>query len=299
MLNIVVLFVGLLSIIEAAEYCPAAGDLVATYGFGVSLYDQGWSNHGGGGAATKASFNLLGGSVDYDIDVSGVDTGVNANIYSISPVFSGSFAQTDYCDGAKTGADWCVEVDWIESNGKCGGQTTLHTRQGPGSDGCTAWGCANSYHYNGQSSFHMRVSFNYDGTWTTFRDNQIIYPSSLSPTPQGQDWSTLQSQYSTRGAVIYSSLWVGWVPVQDCGTSGSLANSHFTVSNLRINGTVVQGPTPRLCSGPNPPSPPPPPPSGGKCCYTGCDPNSCNIPGTYCDISQSNCVNECKGNWCT
>jgi hypothetical protein len=41
---------------------------------------------------------------------------------------------------------------------------------------------------------------------------------------------------------------VGWVPVSDCGTSGNLDAAKFSISNLVINGTVVQGPTPTMCS---------------------------------------------------
>jgi len=230
------------------SYCPAAGDLIEAYGKGtVELYDGGWKITSGGAAATKASFNLLGGSVEYDIDFSSCHPGVNGNIYSISPHFSGSFSQPAYCDGAKTGADWCVEVDWIESNGHCGGQTTLHTREGPGSNGCTAWGCANSYRYNGRSSFHMTIKYTTSGQWTTIHDGTVIGPGNLSPAPQDYDWQQLASFYSSKGAVIYSSQWVGWVPIDACGSNGQLDGSVFAIKNLRINGTVVQGPTPRKC----------------------------------------------------
>eukprot|EP00475_Leptophrys_vorax_P001046 TRINITY_DN1054_c0_g2_i1.p1 TRINITY_DN1054_c0_g2~~TRINITY_DN1054_c0_g2_i1.p1 ORF type:complete len:313 (+),score=67.81 TRINITY_DN1054_c0_g2_i1:40-978(+) len=231
------------------SYCPGAGDLTVAYG-SAQLKDQGWSVNGGGAAATKAAFNLLGGSVEFDIDLSNVRTGVNANIYTISPPGMGSsaFDGSKYCDGARTDNTWCVEVDWIESNGNCGGATTLHTVEGPGNNGCTAWGCRNTYHYNGRSSFHMKIEYGTDGTWTTIRDGQVISPSDLSPGPTGNDWYVLQQQYSSRGAVIYSSLWTGWVPVDDCGTSGDLGSSGFSISNLVITGTVVQGPTPRACS---------------------------------------------------
>jgi len=232
-----------------STYCPSAGDLTIPYG-SAQLYDQGWKISGGGSAATKAAFNLLGGSVEFDFDVSGVHPGVNANIYTISPtgIGAGGFTQNNYCDGAKpAGSNWCVEVDWIESNGNCGGQTTLHDIPGPGSNGCTAWGCASSYHYNGRTSFHMKVSFGNDGTWTTVRDGQTISPYSLNPSPSGSDWATVAQQLA-RGAVIYSSQWTGWVPVADCGSSGDLGSSSFSVSNLRIIGSVTQGPEPRKCS---------------------------------------------------
>lgn len=229
-------------------YCPAVKDLASPYG-SPTLYNQGWSIHAGAAAATKSAFNLLGGYVEYDVDFSGVRTGVNANIYTISPYISSSgFTQSNYCDGAATGSKWCPEVDWIESNGNCGAQTTLHTKEGTGNNGCTAWGCANSYYYKGRSSFHMKISYAADGTWTTLHDGVTIYPSNLSPTPGSSDWSTLSSTYASKGAVIYSSQWVGWVPLSDCGSSGDLYSSTFTIKNLKIYGKVVQGPTPTLCS---------------------------------------------------
>merc|ERR1719378_213049 len=232
-----------------ADWCPSAGDFTVAYGT-PQLMDQGWSVSGNGGVATKSAFNLVGGFVEFDIDFSGVSTGVNANIYTISPSISpGGYSGGDYCDGADNDKPWCLEVDWIESNGNCGGATTLHTKQGPGSNGCTSWGCRASYHYNGHSSFHVRVEYGQDGSWTTIRDGQVINAGSLSPTPGSNDWNVIKSSYASKGAVIYSSEWQGWVPVQDCGTSGDLPGSHFTVRNLKVKGAVVQGPTPRSCAG--------------------------------------------------
>merc|ERR1712232_1270199 len=106
------------------------------------------------------------------------------------------------------------QVDWIESNGNCGGATTLHTKPGNGPDGCTAWGCRASYHYNGRTSFHMRIEYGTDGSWTTIRDGQVISAGSLSPTPGGFDWGVIKLSYESKGAVIYSSEWAGWVPVE-------------------------------------------------------------------------------------
>jgi len=250
-----ILFAILTTYVFAGDlYCPSANDLVITYTVpgqpGPTLMDAGWLHRGGGGVATKSAFNLLGGSVEYDIDFSGVHTGVNANIYTISPQFSGSYGPTDYCDGSKpAGNEWCVEADWIESNGNCGGQTTLHTRPGPGSDGCTAWGCANGYGYNNQPSFHMKITYDKSGNWFTTHNGIQISPSDLNPRPQNYDTQMLQTYYSQKGAVIVSTQWVGWVPgAGGCPTNpGDLPSSSFTVKNLRINGTVVQGPTPRGC----------------------------------------------------
>merc|ERR1712190_415536 len=268
--------------VEGAVFCPSASDLVIAYGT-PQLNNQGWEVHGNGGVATKAAFNLVGGFVEFDIDFSNVKTGVNANIYTISPSTDASgYTGSRYCDGAKTDDNWCLEVDWIESNGNCGGATTLHTKEGPGSNGCTAWGCRASYHYNGRSSFHMRIEYGTDGSWTTIRDGQTIGGGSLSPQPNGWDWSVIKSNYETKGALIYSSEWVGWVPVDDCGKGpGDLDGSHYKVSNLKISGSVVQGPTPRSCGGPSPgpsptPSPNPAPSAAWQACSTGpcCNPYS-------------------------
>jgi hypothetical protein len=211
--------------------------------------DQGWSVSGNGGVATKAAYNLLGGFVEFDIDLSAVRTGVNANIYTISPsIGGGGFDQNNYCDGAGE-KPWCLEVDWIESNGNCGGATTLHTKPGTGNDGCTSWGCRASYHYNGRASFHVKVEYGTDGSWTTTRDGQVINAGTMSPQPGGDAWAVIKSSYESKGAVIYSSEWKGWVPVEECGTDGDLDASHFSISNLRIKGSIVQGPTPRACGG--------------------------------------------------
>merc|ERR1712146_793460 len=97
-------------------------------------------------------------------------------------------------------------------------------------------GCRASYHYNGKSSFHMHIEYGADGSWTTIRDGQTIGTGSLSPNPSASDWSIIKNAYASKGAVIYSSEWQGWVPVEDCGTSGDLSSSHFSVSNLQISG---------------------------------------------------------------
>merc|ERR1712232_595656 len=68
----------------------------------------------------------------------------------------------------------------------------------------------------------------------------------------------LAGQMSQYGAVIYSSQWVGWVP-GNCGGDGNLQASSYAVSDVKIEGRVVQGPEPTKCNQPPPPSPPSPP----------------------------------------
>jgi len=95
----------------------------------------------------------------------------------------------------------------------------------------------------------MKVSYSTDGSVTVVRDGTTIsYSSSYSPVPQSVDTTALSQAYSTKGAVIYSSQWQGWVPMDTCGSWKDLTSSTFTLSNLVINGAVVQGPTPNKCS---------------------------------------------------
>merc|ERR1712110_1257907 len=93
----------------------------------------------------------------------------------------------------------------------------------------------------------------------------------------GEGYNDVMSQF---GGVIYSSQWTGWVP-GNCGGDGNLGASSFSVSNMRIQGKVVQGPEPNKCSPsptpppppgpPSPPSPPSPPATcSGYCSTTGC-----------------------------
>jgi hypothetical protein len=241
-------------------YCPSADDLTVAYCDPgpnhdkpcPALTNQGWKIEGGGGAATKSAFNLLnGGYVEFDIDLSNVDNGVNANIYAISPKsFSlDHFNKTlDYCDGAATGDDWCMEEDYIEANGHCGGATTWHTVVGPGNDGCTAWGCRVSYHLNGKSKVHMKVAYDDNGHFTVTKDGEAF--SGYNPAPDDRAYDVIKSFHETRGVVVYGSEWTGWVPVDDCGTTpGNLYGSSYSISNLVISGSVVKGPEPTKCSG--------------------------------------------------
>lgn len=222
---------------------------MVAYGDGVQLADGGWSVQGDGGAATKASFNLLGGFVEFDFDVSNANTGVIPNIYTVSPDgIGGGFTSDKYCDMGENEKPDCLEVDWLESNGGCGGATTLHTVPGTGDGACNYWGCRSTYSFGGPT-FHVKVEYGNDGKFTITRDGQQISGDSLSPSASGSDWGIVQSNYQSKGAVIYSSQWTGaWVPADFCGGGpGDLDGSHFRISNLRISGSVVQGPEPTKC----------------------------------------------------
>lgn len=259
-------FAVLFSSAIAVEYCPTAEDLTWAYSpENIKIVDQGWTNTGGGGAATKSTFNLNGGYVEYDIDFSEVKTGVNANLYTVAPTVSGKFYNhtLDYCDGQGANQGFCCEMDFIESNGNCGGATTWHAFPGGGSDRCTAWGCASDYMYNGKAKFHMKIQYDSNGSPTVFRDGAQM--TGFNPSPQSQDMAVFKRSHEEKGAVIVSTMWVGWVPEDQCGGSSGeseLEASKFSVTNLKISGSVVQGPTPAECGAPVPsptPSPAPTP----------------------------------------
>jgi len=235
------------------SYCPSQNDLTIAYVDhhypAPQLRNQGWHIKGGGGVASMASFNLLGGYVEFDVDLGNVQNGVNANVYAISPkeFHMGMFdKQSDYCDGAGNGTNYpfCLEVDWLEANGHCGAAMTIHAIQGPGK-GCTAWGCRTSY-YLKSTKYRMRIEYSATGRVNVFRNGNQV--DDLYPTPGADIWEHVVKNNVHRGSVIYSSEWVGWVPHEDCGRRGNLGASSFTVSNLVVHGSVVRGPVPAECS---------------------------------------------------
>lgn len=232
----------------ADAYCLSASDLTVAYGDSVRLMNGGYSVNGNGGAASKASFNLLGGFVEFDVDVGNVRSGVNANFYAIAPsIGSDGYQPNEYCDGAENDRPWCIELDWLESNGHCAGASTIHTIPGGGDNGCTAWGCRTHYTH-GNSKFHMRVEYGADGSETIYKDGGAL--GGYSPNPDGNTWSVIANEMQNKGVVLYGSEWTGWVPDEWCGgpNGGDLEASSYSVTNLVVQGTVVQGPEPTKCS---------------------------------------------------
>jgi hypothetical protein len=232
------------------DYCLSATDFVIAYGKSSNVRDQGWTTkNGGGGVATKSTFNLLGGFVEYDIDFTETKVGVNANLYVVYPKISPTgFTNEQYCDGsAKEGRPWCPEFDFIESNGNCCGTITLHTIPGPG-EGCTSWGCSVKKEYEQcKTAFNMKITFDMNGNSEVFIDGEKM--PQLQPPPTANDIELQKNYMEDRGALIYSSQWTGWVPTcnKQCDSSEDLSTSAYTVKNLKIRGKLVQGPDARKC----------------------------------------------------
>lgn len=157
------------------------------------------------------------------MDLSGAHGGVNNNLYVTFP-----YTPDHYCDSGGTGG--CAELDFVENNGNCAAATTFHTDPNGGDKGGT------QQVFGISSQLHVRAEW--DGSGNT-----------LTVTANGHSMSgpgNVGGEMTSRGAVLYSSQWTGWVP-GSCGGDGNLGASTFTVSNLRITGKVVQGSEPRRC----------------------------------------------------
>ena len=69
------------------RYCPSIDDIYSefTNQEGSTIQNQGFTVQGAAAIATRASFNTLGGSVEFDVDASLSKNGVNVNAYTITP----------------------------------------------------------------------------------------------------------------------------------------------------------------------------------------------------------------------
>lgn len=170
---------------------------------------------------------MAGGYLEWDMDLSNAHGNVNTNFYLTYPPQMNCGINC-YCDSGATGG--CAELDLTENNGNCWQATTWHPdpsggdKPGEGQEGPLG------------STVHCRAEWDQSGNnvRVTIGDNQ-------------HDGNGLLSVMSQQGAVIYSSQWQGWVPGGNRCGSGDLQSSSYAVSNVKIRGSVVQGPEPKLC----------------------------------------------------
>merc|ERR1712070_446335 len=126
--------------------------------------------------------------------------------------------------------------------------------------GCDQGGCGAGMDIGGQ--FHVKAEFGSDGFMHTyFNGNEI---GGYCPYPSGNSISFVKDTMNSRGVVFSSSQWTGWVPGAG-NVNGDLDDSVFSVSNVRVSGSVVMGPEPPKCTGPSPSPSPSPTPSPGMC----------------------------------
>ena len=222
-------------------YCLSKDDLSKEYG-NADVKDGGWSIHGGGRVRSKASFNLLGGYVEWDYDAHDAKVGVNNNLYVTAPDHK-KFPK--YCDIQETPG--CLEMDFVEANGNCVVQTTWHTENGHvGHGNCGKGGCEGEKKIPDSGKFHVKASFSSDGTMKVEMDGDEVKVE--HPKPDSDAKKYVKDTLEKDGVMIHSSQWKGWVPGgYGCHGDGSLEDSKFEISNLKVYGRVVQGDTPHHC----------------------------------------------------
>lgn len=228
------------------SYCPVEGDM--EYSGGVVFDSNGWTITGSGHVNGRASFNLLGGYVAFDMDTSGCADGVNTNLYTISP--QSGIDSSGYCDIQENDSSQCMEMDLVENNGDCMMQTTWHTfANSEGS--CDEGGCGASATTSGLQSYN--ASFTTDG-YMTVTQNGVAVDSFNNDSPTSEAMAVVLDTMQETGAALWSSQWAGgWVPdASSCPTydssSDPVSGSVFTVSNLEIYGTVTMGMAPTACN---------------------------------------------------
>jgi len=280
-------------LVSAETYCPTLGDFDVAWG-SVSSEGNGWRVDGEGGVHGRTSWNLLGGSIDFDMDVCGAQTGVNNNFYTISPQGGPS---SGYCDIQTNESPICMELDIIENNGKCLGQTTWHV-WGNKDGGCDQDGCYGQYHLDDTCQFHMRTEFHEDGSITQYKNDQVIQ---VNGGPSDTEKNQIKQNMESTGAAIASTQWTGWVPDDgSCGWKYDSNAAQFAVTNVVVHAPrgIKFGPAPPTCADPSP-SPSPTPsasPSPGMCeTMVGKNNDGTNLQSTaIIALSAEHCCSSCS-----
>jgi hypothetical protein len=231
-------------------YCPGASQFHIENG-DVEFKHGGFSMTGDARVSSKTSWNLLGGYVEFDMDTTQTQPGIISTFYTTSPE-EANCGMACYCD-INSAVRPCLEMDLVENNGNCVLATTTHTHATDGVSGnrnCDKWGCASKTPLPG-TPVHMKGVFAEDGTLSVYLDG--VANNKYSPVPSDASNAVVAATMKRIGAVIVSSQWYssGWVPGKDdcpAGTKENLASSFFLISNLRVNGTVKNGPEPPKCA---------------------------------------------------
>jgi len=216
--------------------------------------------------------NLLGGSVEYDVDLSHHECGCIAAFYLVSMPGKhedGSlWMETDgwgYCDANKVNGNWCPEFDIMEAN-KWAWATTPHKCDAPNSKGfyyncdaggtcqqnttaALAWsdyGPGTNYTINTLKPFHVKIQF--DSVNNQFSSFTTTFTQDGKTKSMKGDCSYLNYMSSdiANGMGFVVSNWGGdasWLWHDRC--SGSCNWPELSVSNITIKtGNVSPGPGP-------------------------------------------------------
>ena len=286
------------SLRECQKACKALNlpvSFKADYGYNnIIINDSEVIIKGRGRVFSTDSYNLLGGSISYDIDLSKIKDDVNGSGYLIYPKVSKSDS-FKYCDASYSKAQqFCFETDLSETNGPNAIATTWHSInndykngspgyfpkpcvKGSNNCGCNQTGCYQKYYFNKawydkgecnfkgaldaseiintQHPFTVYTEFTTAGEMTTLYKqkgmslkafNNINNYNSVgyqAQKPEKGDQKALANQMQTNGAVIIFSMWQGWSPLQNfckAAPKGSILDSQYTISNIKVNGVIVQ-----------------------------------------------------------
>jgi len=215
--------------------------------------------------------NLLGGSVEWDMNVSGFECGCFNTFYTVSMPGKKSDGSLDwqdgyfYCDAnaGNWGGAFCPEMDLMEAN-KYGLQTTPHKCNSPSGSGhydyCDGSGSAknvidelgwNGYGPGGQNTidttqpFHVKVDLNASGN----NFNQVVTTltqngKSAQMTNNDSGYMSAMSNDLSRGMVFVVSAWMGddsWLRKDKC-SGGCGVSPTETISNITIKTGSGSGP---------------------------------------------------------
>ena len=212
--------------------------------------------------------DLLGGTLDYDVDLSLSDCGCITALYTIlMPAVDNTSDPFQYCDANQVGGHWCPEFDIMEAN-KYAFHVTAHKCDAPDSQGvysncdrsgqCTVdlltnddltdYGPGASYTINTLLPFHVNTKFHEDAgqfvgytTTLTQEGNEVVQSTG--------DCSYYLSNMSTdmTKMVISFSNWssgsLNWLQHGVCSGSCNTGTNTQTFSNLKFS-TTGAGPVP-------------------------------------------------------
>lgn len=259
--------------------------------------------------------NLLGGQVEYDMDLSQSSCSCNAALYLVSmpgkdwngnpdPSSGGDY----YCDANKVGGVFCTEIDIMEAN-TYAWQTTPHNCDAPTNKGhynnCDGSGKGwMNFHnlnldygpgrgINTQQKFHVKSGFQKSGDRLTrfsielSQNGHTVSHSIGDGDVPGGYFDSIKGDLE-RGMTFAISNWGSdWNTMQwldgNTGCGGGCGNPSIHVSNISIT-TGGHSPTP---------TPTPTPGTGKWSCADG----GCSETGSGSHDSESACLGSCTSSY--